>query len=156
MDKYYFFKPKMCDVLSMQELVVNEVANGNILDRDENEMATTLRSYICIKDVKTNYIIGFVALHIHTTELSEMRSLIVHKNYRGLGIAKSLITRAIDEAKDLMLKRILVLTYKKELFESFSFNEIPKESIPETKIWADCIKCKHFPICDEVALMLDI
>ncbi|PHQ55600.1 MAG: GNAT family N-acetyltransferase, partial [Sulfurimonas sp.] len=31
--------------------------------------------------------------------------------------------------------------------------EIPKESLPEHKIWADCIKCKHFPICNEVSLI---
>ena len=31
-----------------------------------------------------------------------------------------------------------------------------KVSIPDTKIWLDCIKCKHFPICDEVALLLKL
>ncbi|HHD83733.1 MAG TPA: GNAT family N-acetyltransferase, partial [Campylobacteraceae bacterium] len=34
--------------------------------------------------------------------------------------------------------------------------EIPKEALPEQKIWADCVKCKHFPICDEVALIYNL
>ena len=29
----------------------------------------------------------------------------------------------------------------------------PKESLPEHKIWADCIKCIHFPVCNEIALV---
>ena len=44
----------------------------------------------------------------------------------------------------------------KELFEKFCFQMIDKESIPNPKIWIDCIKCTHFPKCDEVALMLKI
>jgi amino-acid N-acetyltransferase len=45
------------------------------------------------------------------------------------------------------------LTYQQRFFERLGFEEIPKESIPEHKIWADCIKCKHFPVCNEVSLI---
>ncbi|RLA83935.1 MAG: N-acetyltransferase [Epsilonproteobacteria bacterium] len=156
MNDLIYFKPTVLDIQNMQELVYEDVENGNILDRNSNEMATTIRSYIVVKTKENNEIIGFVALHIHTIELAEIRSLVVKKEYRKSGIAKILIQKAIDEAKEINLKRLLVLTYKKELFELFDFVEIPKESIPETKIWADCIKCKHFPICDEISLTLDI
>lgn len=150
------FKPNVSDIKQMQELVSKDVENGNILSRDKNEMATTIRSYIAIKNKLDDKIIGFVALHIHTTSLAEIRSLIVSQDYRGIGIAKKLIAQCIEDAKELTLKKLLVLTYKQQLFESFGFKEILKESIPETKIWADCIKCKHFPICDEISLTLDI
>ncbi len=154
MDNIVFFKPDVLDISSMQSLVALDVENGNILDRNSNEMATTIRSYTAVK--YNDEIVGFVALHIHTTDLAEIRSLVVKQEYRNKGIAKKLIQKTIDEGKYLKLNKLLVLTYKKELFESFNFVEIPKESIPETKIWADCIKCKHFPICDEVSLTLDI
>ncbi len=154
MDKVEFFKPKVTDIASMQELVAKDVENGNILDRNTNEMATTIRSYTAAR--LGSQIIGFVALHIHTDTLAEVRSLIVKDDFRNKGVATELINLVIKEAKDLQLGRLLVLTYKKSFFESFGFSEIPKESIPETKIWADCIKCKHFPICDEVSLILDI
>lgn len=143
----------MLDIQEMEELVSQEVVNGNILQRDKNEMANTIRSYICIKNNK-NKIIGFVALHIHTVSLAEIRSLIVDKDYRGNSIAKDLIKYCIDEAKNLKIKKLLVLTYKEQLFTHFNFQIIEKSSIPETKIWADCIKCKHFPVCNEISLML--
>ena len=154
MAEIQFFKPKVSDIASMQKVVKSEVENGNILERNSNEMATTIRSYTAAKD--GSEVIGFVALHIHTDTLAEVRSLVVKESFRNKGIATKLIENVIQEGRDLDLQRLLVLTYKKSFFESFGFNEIPKESIPETKIWADCIKCKHFPVCDEVSLVLDI
>lgn len=154
MEKLVFIKPDVLDIESMQTLVYEDVENGNILDRNSNEMATTIRSYTAVKF--EDECIGFVAVHIHTTKLAEIRSLVVKKEFRGKSIAKLLIEKAILEAKSLNLEKLLVLTYKKELFEHFDFIEIQKESLPDTKIWADCIKCKHFPICDEIALTLEI
>ena len=154
MDKLEFIKPDVLDIEFMQELVYEDVENGNILDRNSNEMATTIRSYTAVK--LEDEFVGFVAVHIHTTSLAEIRSLVVKKEFRGKNIAKLLIEKAILEAKSLNLQKLLVLTYKKELFEHFGFVVIEKETLPDTKIWADCIKCKHFPICDEIALTLDI
>jgi amino-acid N-acetyltransferase len=150
--KYY--KPTVKDIVNMQNLVLADVANGNILERSEAEMATTIRSYTVAKIDDT--IVGFVALHIHTTELAEIRSLVVDPSHRKKGIGQGLIEHAIVEAKSLHIPKILVLTYQQQLFEKFGFTVILKESLPDTKIWADCIKCKHFPICDEIALTLNI
>jgi amino-acid N-acetyltransferase len=149
-----FIKPTVADIPNMQQLVALEVKNGNILERNSSEMATTIRSYIVAYD--EDKIVGFVALHIHTATLCEIRSLVVDSEFRKQGIGTGLINRAIEEAKFYGLQSVLVLTYQQKLFEKFGFKVIAKESIPETKIWLDCIKCKHFPVCDEIALTLDI
>ena len=149
-----FIKPTVKDISNMQKLVLQDVENGNILVRNESEMATTIRSYtVAYKD---DILVGFVALHIHTPLLAEIRSLVVSEDLRGQGIGKQLISHCISEAKEIYLSELLVLTYQAKLFEKFGFNIIEKATIPDTKIWADCIKCKHFPICDEVALTLKI
>jgi amino-acid N-acetyltransferase len=152
--KISFFKPNVTNIKSMQELVEEDVINGNILSRDSSEMATTIRSYTTVNiDDK---LAGFIALHIHSPSLAEIRSLVVKNKYRKKGIGKNLIRKAINEAKEYKLKEVLVLTYKDKLFRYFGFNLIDKKSIPNTKIWSDCIKCKHFPICDEIALLKTI
>ncbi len=97
---------------------------------------------------------GFLALHIHAPDLAEIRSLIVSEDARGKGIGQELVKKTLVEGKKLGVKKIFTLTYEQRFFEKLSFNEIPKESLPEHKIWADCIKCKHFPICDEIALII--
>ncbi|ABB44353.1 N-acetylglutamate synthase [Sulfurimonas denitrificans DSM 1251] len=144
-------KAKLSDIQEMQKLVAAEVEAGVILARSSDEVATNIRSYILAKD--GSEIIGFCALHIHTPSLAEIRSLIVKDGRRGEGIGQSLVTKATDEAQILGLQKVLSLTYKQSFFENLGFIEIPKESLPEHKIWADCIKCKHFPICNEVSLI---
>jgi amino-acid N-acetyltransferase len=81
---------------------------------------------------------------------------VVSEKYRGLGLGKTLVKKCLQEGAFLEVKEVLSLTYQKDFFESIGFQVISKESIPEHKIWADCIRCKHFPVCDEVALLYKI
>ena len=152
--KIEYIKASLANISAMQTLVLPEVESGVILERSSDEMATNIRSYTLA--YKGNTLIGFCALHIHTSSLAEVRSLIVHENYRGQEIGKRLIDACVDEAKMLGLQKLLSLTYKQVFFENLGFIEIPKESLPEHKIWADCIKCKHFPICNEVSLIKNL
>ena len=149
-----FYKPTVADISKMQEIVKEEVANGKILLRTEDEMATTIRSYTVVE--VNGKMAGFTATHIHSPRLAEVRSLVVGKEFRGLKLGKKLVEACLNEAKTYGIKQVLSLTYEKGFFESCGFREIAKEEIPEHKIWADCIRCKHFPICDEIAMVIDL
>ena len=144
-------KAKLNDIPLMQELVKQEVADGVILKRSDDEVATNIRSYVLV--FKDNNLIGYAALHIHSPELSEIRSLIVSPEARGLGVGKKIVEFCKVEAKKLGLKEILVLTYIADFFRKLGFEEIEKEKIPEHKIWLDCVKCVHFPVCNEISLI---
>ena len=152
--KIDYLKPKLYDIENMQKVVKKAVEEGIILPRSDDEIATNIRSYIVAK--YKGEIVGFTALHIHTKTLAEIRSLIVQENYQGMGIGKNLVLKALQEGKDLGVKEVLSLTYNKEFFEKLGFKEIQKDKIPEHKIWADCIKCKHFPICNEISMIKKI
>jgi len=154
MNKIELVKAKLSDIVAMQELVAPEVESGIILVRSDDEIATNIRSYILAK--QDSELLGFCALHIHAPSLAEIRSLIVKENQRGKNIGNSLVKKAIDEARTLGLQKVLSLTYKQSFFEKLGFIEIPKESLPEHKIWADCIKCKYFPVCNEVSLIINL
>ena len=147
-------KATLLDIPAMQLLVEPEVESGVILKRDNDEVATNIRSYQLA--MHEGNLVGFCALHVHTTTLAELRSLIVDESARGEGVGSALVNNALTEAKILGLKEVLSLTYKQAFFEHLNFKEIPKESLPEHKIWADCINCKHFPICNEVSLIHSI
>ena len=152
--KIRFVKAKLTNIPAMQELVRPEVESGVILERNSDEVATNIRSYTLA--YIGDELVGFTALHIHTIELAEVRSLIVKDGFRGQKIGEQLVKCALEEGMDLGIKRVLSLTYKQSFFERIGFVEIPKESLPEHKIWADCIKCKHFPICNEVSLIKEL
>lgn len=149
-----YTKAKLSDIISMQALVKPEVEKGIILFRSSDEIATNIRSYILAKE--DDQIVGFGALHFHADDLAEIRSLVVKEDFRGKGIGKGLVSTLLEEGTHLGVEKVLTLTYKKAFFESLGFNEIPKESLPSHKLWADCVKCKHFPICDEIALIKHI
>lgn len=144
-------KAMIHDIPAMQQLVRPEIESGVILMRTDNEVATNIRSYQLAFDGQR--LIGFAALHLHTPTLGETRSLIVAEPYRGMHVGTGLIIRCLEEAAALGLKEVLALTYSRSFFERLGFVEISKESLPEHKIWADCIKCKHFPVCNEIALI---
>jgi len=145
-------KATLLDIPDMQEMVQVEVKDGVILERNEDEVATNIRSYVLAKE--NNKLVGYAALHIHSSRLAEIRSLIVLDGHRGKNIGKQIVEFSLNEARDLNVsEEVLVLTYLPEFFIKMNFIEIAKESIPEHKIWTDCIKCIHFPICNEVSLV---
>ena len=145
-------KAKLSDIPAMQVLVASEVKDGIILNRSDDEVATNIRSYVLAKEDEK--LVGYTALHIHSKRLAEVRSLIVGTAYRGQKIGQKMVEFTLAEAKDLGVEEdVLVLTYLPQFFLKLNFKEINKEVIPEHKIWADCIKCIHFPVCNEVALV---
>ncbi len=147
-------KPNLNNIIDIQTILKPYVDEGVILYRDEDEIATNIRSYILAYENEIP--VGVGALHIFSPFLSEIRSLAVDKNYQGKGIGKKIVKALLKEAQEIGVKEVLALTYKKEFFEKLGFREIPKESIPDKKIWADCIKCKFFPNCNEIALITSL
>ena len=145
-------KATLLDIPEMQKMVQAEVKDGIILERNEDEVSTNIRSYVLAKE--GGVLIGYAALHIHSARLAEIRSLIVADGHRGKNIGKKIVLFALAEAKSLQVsEEVLVLTYLPEFFTKMDFIEIAKETIPEHKIWTDCIKCIHFPICNEISLV---
>ena len=145
-------KATLLDIPEMQKMVQVEVKDGIILERNEDEVATNIRSYVLAKE--NNELVGYAALHIHSARLAEIRSLIIADTHRGQSIGKQIVQFSLNEAKELNVsEEVLVLTYLPDFFRKMNFIEIAKESIPEHKIWADCIKCIHFPICNEISLV---
>jgi len=145
-------KATLLDIPAMQMMVQSEVKDGVILERNEDEVATNIRSYVLAKD--SGQLVGYAALHIHSSRLAEIRSLIVLDGHRGKNIGRKIVQFALEEAKDLnILEEVLVLTYLPDFFKKLNFVEIAKDTIPEHKIWADCIKCIHFPVCNEISLV---
>lgn len=144
-------KASLSDIPKMQTLVQPYVLNGLILPRSNDEIATNIRSYTLASYEEK--IIGFGALHFHAPTLAEVRSLVVDASFNAKGIGSKIVNLLLEEASFFGVKKVFTLTYRKTFFEKLGFEEIQKEELPEHKIWADCIKCKHFPICDEIALI---
>ena len=144
-------KPTLKEISHIQEVLKPFVDEGIILKRDDDEIATNIRSYVLVYE--KNIPIGVGALHIYSKFLGEIRSLAIKEEFQNRGIGRIMVSELLKEAKKICLKEVLVLTYKKDFFEKLGFIEIDKDAVPDKKIWADCIKCKFFPTCNEIALI---
>lgn len=152
-----FFKAQLSDIKEMQFLVEKYIEDSIILKRSDDELATNIHSYILVKENVNNKIVAYCALHIHSLELTEIRSLVVSEDYQKKNIGYKLVSYAIEQAKELKtIKNILVLTYLPTFFQKLGFVLIDKSNIPSQKIWIDCLKCKFYDNCKEDALFYKI
>lgn len=148
-----FRKARLLDIKDMQGIVKKEIQSGLILPRSDDEIATNIRSYIvAIND--DEQLVGYSALHIHALNLAEVRSLVIREDMRGMGVGSQLVKELLNEAKKMDIAQVFALTYRENFFKRLGFEVIQKEKLPAQKIWADCIKCKHFPVCNEIALTI--
>jgi amino-acid N-acetyltransferase len=154
MSEFNIVTPNMSDIPDIMHFLQEYIDSGIILFRDKNEISQTILNYCIIKN--NNIIIACSFLQIHNTDLCEVRSLLVDKKYRKKGLAKKIILFLIKKTKKMSLKKIMVLTYIKEVFLSIGFIETDKKELPYEKIWNDCLRCKFYTKCEEILLIKNL
>jgi len=137
------------DARQIHKLLLTYAKDGLVLSRSLMEIFESIRDfYVFVEDGR---VVGAAALNICWEDLAEVRSLVVHQDYGGMGIGRDLVEACLSEARQLGIGRVFALTYQQTFFEKLGFTLIEKSELPQ-KIWGDCIKCAKFPECDEIAL----
>lgn len=144
-------KATLNDVRTIHQLIAEQAKEGAILPRPMSELYSQVRDFSVYEDTESGTMVGCSALHIVWEDLAEIRSLAVTTPFQRRGIGGRLIEAMVDEARDMGIHRVFVLTDRIALFEKHAFELMDKSLLPH-KIWADCLRCTKFPECDEVAL----
>ncbi len=144
----------IADVEQIQHLINQFADTGRLLPRSLSEIYDNLRDFH-VYEGQDHHIGGVGALHICWEDLAEIRSLAVATQERKKGIGMKLVEACLEEARQLGVKQVFLLTYIPPYFERAGFHVVDKSTLPH-KIWADCIKCVKFPDCDETAMILDL
>lgn len=147
-------KPKVTEVEGIKALIDGAVAKGHVLPRELHELFENVRDFY-VYVTENGEIGGCVALHIDTIELAEVRSLVVREDLRGRGIGEKLVDAVIREAQDLDIARVYALTRVVPFFTKSGFHVVDKTELPY-KVFKDCLRCRLFPGCDEVAVVVDL
>ncbi|HPW35242.1 MAG: Amino-acid acetyltransferase [Syntrophorhabdus sp. PtaB.Bin027] len=143
-------KASIKDIKSIHSIVNSAAAKGEMLARSLGELYDNMRDYFVYEE--RGKVIGAGALHICWEDLAEIRSLCVTESSRGKGIGRMLVEACMEEAKELNIAKVFLLTYQEEFFGKCGFTLVDKKELPQ-KIWSDCIRCPKFPECDEIAMM---
>ncbi len=148
-------KATIADVKEIHSILSLYAQKGLLLGRSMSDLYDQIRDFIVARNSRDSMIIGTCSLHICWEDVAEIRSLAVKDDYKHQGFGKKLVKACIDEAKDLGIKKVFVLTYVPDFFKLLGFQLVDKSVLPH-KVWGDCVKCVKFPDCDEEALLLDL
>jgi amino-acid N-acetyltransferase len=144
----------IADAEQIQHLINQYADAGRLLPRSLSEIYDNLRDFH-VYEGQDHHLGGVSALHICWEDLAEIRSLAVATQERKKGIGMKLVEACLEEARQLGVKQVFLLTYIPPYFERAGFHVVDKSTLPH-KIWADCIRCVKFPDCDETAMILDL
>ncbi len=144
-------KAALGDMKIIHSLIAEQASAGHLIARAMSDLYSQVRDFIVWQEEESGELLGCGALHICWEDLAEIRSLAVSTAHQGRGIGTQLIKHLLEEARQMSVRRVFVLTNRLNLFEKNGFMQIEKSQLPH-KIWADCLKCNKFPDCDETAL----
>jgi amino-acid N-acetyltransferase len=147
-------RAKIADAENIQRLINQFADEGRLLARSLSEIYDNLRDFF-VSEGDDRQVKGVCALHISWEDLAEIRSLAVATEARENGMGAQLIAACLEEARQIGVKQVFLLTYIPTYFERAGFRAVDRSLLPH-KIWADCIRCVKFPQCDETAMILDL
>ena len=118
-----------------------------------NEIYANIRDFTVIEE--NGKVIACGALHVCWEDLAEVKSLAVDRLYHGKNIGKELVEACLKEAPLIGASKVFALTFVPDFFEKLGFERGNKDDMPH-KIWSECIKCPHFPDCDEILVVKEL
>ena len=148
-------KARIGDIKKIHRILSVYTTEGTVLPRSLSELYDQLRDFFVSVHPGDGSIAGTCSMHICWDRIAEIRSLAVVQESQGAGIGTRLVKACIDEARQLEVDQIFVLTYATKFFRKFGFRKVDKAVLPH-KVWSDCMKCVKFPDCDEEAMILEL
>lgn len=146
-------KARIDDIDFLYDLIQHYAEQGIMLPRMKEALSELLDTFVVAED--EGQLVGCGSLCALGTKLVEIRSLGLLADYKGNGLGSKLVDFLVEEAKRQQFPQVMALTYEARFFERLGFVRVNKEIFPE-KVWRDCIHCKKYHCCDEIAMLKEI
>lgn len=144
---------KLSDMPKVHALITPFADKDEMLHRPLSELYENLRDYFVIKD--GDDVIACASIHIVWDDLAEIKAVAVREDYQAHGLGKMLMNRCFDEARELGLASVFVLTHKPSYYDQFGFELVDVMKLPR-KVWGECLRCPKFPHCNEYAMVYNL
>ncbi|MFD2465874.1 amino-acid N-acetyltransferase [Amycolatopsis silviterrae] len=115
-------RARIADVRKIKALVDSD-AGRVLLEKDLVTLYEAVQEFWVAADENED-VLGAAALHVLWEDIGELRTVVVDKAARGRGIGRALVGRLVEEARELGLKRLFVLTFETSFFSGHGFVEI--------------------------------
>jgi amino-acid N-acetyltransferase len=141
------------DAPALDALISSHLSEGHLLPRNAEELAAHApRFVVCDVD---GTITACAELAPLSPKLAEVRSLVVSRDFRRVGLAARLFTELKRQAEAAGFDRICAFTHDPRFFVRQNFSIVPHLWMPE-KIATDCLKCPLFRRCNQYAVVLSL
>jgi amino-acid N-acetyltransferase len=139
------------DANSIHALITANLNAGHLLPRSFEDVESHAHRFVVA--VSDGRIIGCGELAPLSTEVAEVRSLVVDEACRGQRAGVSLVTALADRARELGYVTLCAFTHQPSHFIRLGFSIVPHVWVPE-KIALDCVGCSQFRHCGQYAVTL--
>ena len=141
------------DAPAIHRLITRHAGEGHLLARTLGDL-TEHASRFMVATVRGR-IAGCAELAPLSSSVAEVRSFVVRKQSRGLGLGRLLIHALRGRARSQGFEQLCAFTHAPAYFARLDFATAAHATVPE-KIAADCRHCPLFGTCGQHAMVMDL
>lgn len=138
------------DATAIHALITEYLAEGHLLPRSLDDIRAHVHRFLVA--TQDGRLVGCGELAPLSSAVSEIRSLVVSRDIRGLGLGTDIIQRLVQRATDCGFEKLCAFTHRPSYFVRQGFSIVPHVWLPE-KIVTDCHNCPHFRRCSQYAVV---
>lgn len=149
------------DAEAMFALIQAHVSEGHLLPREINELRRHAERFLVaylpgdFAQGGPGELVGCAELAPLSERVAEVRSLVVNRDVRGVGLATRMVNEIRSAAKSRGYETLCAFTHDARFFVRQNFSIVPHTWLPE-KIATDCLSCPLFRKCEQHAMMLPL
>ena len=137
------------DATAIHNLITANLSVGHLLPRTFEDVESHVERFVVA--VAGDTVIGCGELAPLSSEVAEVRSLVVDEASRGQRTGVALVTALADRARELGYLTLCAFTHQPSHFVRLGFSIVPHVWVPE-KIALDCVGCSQFRHCGQYAV----
>jgi amino-acid N-acetyltransferase len=99
--------------------------------------------------------VGCAELAPLSREVAEVRSLVVDRSARNLGVGSLIVEQLRARARRDGFETLCAFTHAPAYFAPMGFSIVPHLWVAE-KVYTDCVKCPQFRQCGQYAMILPL
>ncbi len=142
------------EAAAIHELIVEHLAEGHLLPRELGEIGVhTHRFIVAVQGQgQRGEVLACVELAPLSRSVAEVRSLVVSREARSLGVGRRMLDELLHRASMAGFDKLCAFTHSPGYFVHLGFSIVPHVWLPE-KIVTDCHACRHFRQCGQYAVV---
>ena len=138
------------DAAVIDDLIDNHLAEGHLLPRELSEIRVHAHRFVVA--VHDGDIVACAELAPLSRTVAEVRSMVVSREARGLGVGTRIVNELVARAAAAGFEKLCAFAHTPAYFVHLGFSIVPHEWIPE-KIVTDCHSCSQFRRCGQYAVV---